>query len=102
MTFNSRSNTPMKVKLEMRAVELFAVISCTSKRRGTKTLEHAAVRITWGIGHNTERHGAVHTLKDMKPGTYPKIFSFDRAGERYARGTKASDSTTLVLDHVGA
>lgn len=77
LTFNSRTNAPMRVKLEMRAVELFAVISCTSKKRGTKTLEHEAVHITWGIGHNKERHGAVYTIKDMKPGSYPKLFAFD-------------------------
>lgn len=101
MTFNSRTNEPMKVKLEMRAVELFAVISCTSKKRGTKTLEHEAVRITWGISHNKERHGAVYTLKDLKPGSYPKIFSFDWIGEGSASGTKASDRTTLILEHIG-
>ncbi len=101
MTFNSRTNEPMKVKLQMRAVELFAVISCTSKNTGTKTLDHEAVHITWGIAHSKERNGAVYTLKDMKPGGYPKIFSRDWTGEGSDNGTKASDSTTLVLEHVG-
>lgn len=101
LTFSSRTNEPTKVKLEMRAVELFAVISCTSKNLGTKTLDHEVVGVTWGIGHKKERNVAVYTLKDMKPGNYPKIFSRDWTGEGADDGIKARDSTTLVLEHIG-
>lgn len=101
MTFNLNTSAPIKVKLEMRAVELFAVISCTSKNLGTKTLDHEVVSVTWGIGHKKERNVAVYTLKDMKPGRYPKIFSRDWTGEGADDGIKASDSTTLVLEHIG-
>ncbi len=101
LTFNSRTSEPIKVLLKMRAVQLFAIISCTSKKRGKKTLDHEAVHITWGIGHQKQRNGSVYTIKDMKPGRYPKLFTYDWSGEGFADGTEASDRTTLTLEHIG-
>jgi hypothetical protein len=94
-------HTPKRVTLAMKGPQLFAVTSCTSKKRGKKTIESPVSESTWGIAHAANRSGPGYLLKTMKAGSHPKLFSYSWEGKGTASGVTSNDTTTLKLEHVG-
>lgn len=95
-----QDHTPLRVTLNMRAVELMAVVTCP-KNKFRKTIEHDVAWSVWGVAHIRERTGWSFTLKTMKAGSHPKIFSTSWEGEGKSDGLAASDTTALTLEHIG-
>jgi hypothetical protein len=90
-----------RVKLTMRGPQLFAVTSCTSKKRGKKTIESPVSESTWGIAHSGNRRGKVYVLETMKGGPHPRIFTYTWEGKGTAYNVTSNDTTSLTLEHVG-
>lgn len=100
LTFDN-DNAPKRVTLAMKGPELFAVTSCTSKKRGKKTIESPVSESTWGIAHARNRSGPGYVLQTMKAGSHPKLFSYSWEGNGTAANVTSTDTTTLTLEHVG-
>lgn len=96
-----KDHAPKRVTLAMKGPELFAVTSCTSKKRGKKTIESPVSESSWGIAHARNRAGTGYILQTMKAGSHPKLFSYTWDGTGAAANVTASDTTTLVLEHIG-
>ncbi len=96
-----RNHAPKRVVLSMRAPEIFAVTSCTSKKRGTKTLESPVSESTWCIAHAGNRRGKVYVLETMKAGPHPRLFSYSWEGRGAASSITSNDTTGLRLEHIG-
>jgi hypothetical protein len=94
-------HAPKRVTLAMKGPELFAVTSCTSKKRGKKTIESPVSESTWGIAHARNRSGPGYILQTMKAGAHPKLFSYTWEGTGTAANVTSNDTTTLTLEHVG-
>lgn len=100
LTFD-KDHAPKRVTLFMKGPELFAVTSCTSKKRGKKTIESPVSESTWGISHAGNRSGPGYILKTMKAGSHPKLFSYSWEGKGTAANVTSNDTTTLTLEHIG-
>lgn len=96
-----KDHAPKRVTLAMKGPELFAVTSCTSKKRGKKTIESPVSESTWGIAHAGNRSGPGYILKTMKAGSHPKLFSYSWEGTGTAANVTSNDTTTLTLEHIG-
>jgi hypothetical protein len=96
-----KDHAPKRVTLAMKGPELFAVTSCTSKKRGKKTIESPVSESTWGIAHARNRSGPGYILQTMKAGAHPKLFSYTWEGTGTAANVTSNDTTTLTLEHVG-
>lgn len=93
-------HSPLRVELNIRAVELMAVITCPTNRF-RKTIENDVAWTTWAVAHRKDRAGWSFVLKTMKAGSHPKIFSYSWEGKGSDQGTTASDTTVLTLEHIG-
>lgn len=100
LTFD-KDHAPKRVTLAMKGPELFAVTSCTTKKRGKKTIESPVSESTWGIAHAGNRSGPGYVLKTMKAGSHPKLFSYSWEGAGTAANVTSTDTTTLTLEHIG-
>lgn len=100
LTFD-KDHAPKRVTLAMKGPELFAVTSCTSKKRGKKTIESPVSESTWGIAHAGNRSGPGYVLKTLKAGSHPKLFSYSWEGAGTAANVTSNDTTTLTLEHIG-
>lgn len=96
-----KDHAPKRVTLAMKGPELFAVTSCTSKKRGKKTIESPVSESTWGIAHAGNRSGPGYILKTMKAGSHPKLFSYSWEGTGTAANVTSNDTTILTLEHIG-
>lgn len=100
LTFD-KDHAPKRVTLAMKGPELFAVTSCTSKKRGKKTIESPVSESTWGIAHARNRAGPGYVLQTMKAGSHPKLFSYTWDGKGTDANVTSTDTTTLTLEHIG-
>ncbi len=100
LTFD-KDHAPKRVTLAMKGPELFAVTSCTSKKRGKKTIESPVSESTWGIAHARNRSGPGYILQTMKAGSHPKLFSYTWDGTGTAANVTSNDTTKLTLEHIG-
>jgi hypothetical protein len=100
LTFD-KDFAPKRVTLAMKGPQLFAVTSCTSKKRGKKTIESPVSESTWGIAHARNRSGPGYILQTMKAEAHPKLFSYTWEGTGTAANVTSNDTTTLTLEHVG-
>jgi len=100
MVFQPETHAPLRVTLTLRPPKLVAVTTCTSKKRGTKTMDSPVSDNTWAIAHKAHRKGKFYELKTMKAGTYPRIFNYVWDGKGSEWGTTSSDSTELLLEHL--
>lgn len=96
-----KDHSPKRVTLAMKGPELFAVTSCTTKKRGKKTIESPVSESTWGIAHAGNRSGPGYVLKTMKAGSHPKLFSYSWEGTGTAANVTSNDTTSLTLEHIG-
>lgn len=93
-------HSPLRVELNMRAVELMAVITCPTNKF-KKTIENDVAWTSWAVAHLKERKGWSFVLKTMKAGSHPKIFTYSWEGKGSDQGTTANDTTALTLEHLG-
>lgn len=88
---------PLRVELSMRPLQMTEVIQVD----GYGSLEQDSAAVLWEIAHRRDRSGSVFNLRLMKPGSHPKIFLYTWEGSGSEDGIKASDTTELVLEHIG-
>jgi hypothetical protein len=91
-----KDNSPLRVEVSMRPLKLTEVVSCNDSSG-----EQEAASVIWEIAHQRELAGSVFNLRLMKPVSHPKIFRYTWEGRGSEYGVEASDTTELVLEHIG-